>query len=117
MLSWIGNAVSSIASWLGGGISKFFSWLLGGINTVLSKLVEASRVFWDLLDAIWDFLVGFKDSLLSLFSAWFPWIPAAVNLMKIEFTIFGVTLTFWNLMLYLMAGGIIVYLIVRFLHD
>ena len=59
MLSWIGNAVSSIASWLGGGISKFFSWLLGGINTVLSKLVEASRVFWDLLDAIWDFLMGF----------------------------------------------------------
>ena len=76
MLSWIGNAVSSIASWLGGGISKFFSWLLGGINTVLSKLVEASRVFWDLLDAIWDFLVGFKDSLLSLF---FPWIPAEVT--------------------------------------
>ena len=29
----------------------------------------------------------------------------------------GVTLTYWNLMLYLMAGGIIVYLIVRFLHD
>ena len=79
MLSWIGNAVSSIASWLGGGISKFFSWLLGGINTVLSKLVEASRVFWDLLDAIWDFLVGYKDSLLSLFSAWFPWIPAEVT--------------------------------------
>lgn len=79
LLSWIGNAVSSIASWLGGGISKFFSWLLGGINTVLSKLVEASRVFWDLLDAIWDFLVGFKDSLLSLLSAWFPWIPAEVT--------------------------------------
>ena len=74
-----GFAVSSIASWLGGGISKFFSWLLGGINTVLSKLVEASRIFWDLLDAIWDFLMGFKDSLLSLFSAWFPWIPAEVT--------------------------------------
>ena len=58
---------------------QVLSWLLGGINTVLSKLVEASRVFWDLLDAIWDFLVGFKDSLLSLFSAWFPWIPAEVT--------------------------------------
>ena len=44
-------------------------------------------------------------------------ILAAVALMKIEFTIFGVTLTFWNLMLYLMVGCIIVYLIVRFLHD
>lgn len=44
-------------------------------------------------------------------------IMAAVNLMKIEFTVFGVTLNFWNLMLYLMVGCIIVYLIVRFLHD
>ena len=44
-------------------------------------------------------------------------ILAAVNLMKIEFTIFGVSVTWWNLMLYLMVGCIIVYLIVRFLHD
>lgn len=79
MLSWIGQAVSSIGSWLGSGISSFFSWLLSGFNVVLSKLIDAAGVLWDLLDSLWDFAMGFKDSILDLFSSFFPFVPPEVT--------------------------------------
>lgn len=78
MLDWIGGAVSDIAGWLGDGIGSFFDWLLGGIVTIFTKIVDAFNGFWDVLDSLWNFAVGFKDSLFGLLSAFFPFIPEPV---------------------------------------
>lgn len=42
-------------------------------------------------------------------------ILAAVNIMKIEITVFGFTVSFWGIMLYLLAGGVVIWLIGRLL--
>lgn len=78
MLSWISNAVSSIGSWLGSGIASLFDWLLGGIAAIFTRIVEAANGFWDVLESLWDFAVGFKDSIFGLFSAYFPFVPEPV---------------------------------------
>lgn len=44
-------------------------------------------------------------------------ITLMVDLMKIPFTIWGFTLSFWDIMLSVGAGGIVIYLIVGFLND
>ncbi len=79
MLDWISNAAGSIGSWLGSGIGSFFNWILGGLNIVLTKVIDAARTFWELLDSIWNFGVGLIDSLLELFSAFFPFVPPEVS--------------------------------------
>ena len=79
MLSWIGNAASNIGSWLGSGIGSLFQWLFGGIETILTKVVEALASFWELLDAIWDFTIGLIESLLHLFTVFFPFVPPEVS--------------------------------------
>lgn len=79
MLDWISNAAGNIGSWLGSGIGSFFNWILGGLNIVLTKVIDAARTFWELLDSIWNFGVGLIDSLLELFSAFFPFVPPEVS--------------------------------------
>lgn len=79
MFEWIGNAVDSIGSWLGSGIGSFFSWLLGGLEVIVTKVINAARTFWDLLDSIWNFGVGLLDSILGLFAAFFPFFPPEVS--------------------------------------
>lgn len=44
-------------------------------------------------------------------------ITLMVDLMKIPFTIWGFTLSFWDIMLSVLVGGIVIYLIVGFLND
>lgn len=78
MFSWIKSAVGSIAGWLGDGIGSLFDWLLGGAATIFIKIVDAANGFWDVLDSLWNFAVGFKDSLFGLLSAFFPFIPEPV---------------------------------------
>lgn len=78
MLDWITGAVGDIASWIGNGIGSFFDWLLGGIATIFTKLINAACGFWDVLDALWNFAIGFKDSIFGLFAAFFPFIPEPV---------------------------------------
>lgn len=78
MLTWISSAVGSIGSWLGSGIASLFDWLLGGLVTVFTKIVDAANGFWDVLDSLWNFAVGFKDSIFGLFSVFFPFIPESV---------------------------------------
>lgn len=78
MFEWIGNAAGTIGSWLGSGIGSFFNWLLGGLNVILTKVINAARTFWDLLDSIWGFGVGLVDSILDLFAAFFPFFPPEV---------------------------------------
>lgn len=78
MFGWIKNAVGSIAGWLGDGIGSLFDWLLGGVATIFTKIVDAANGFWDVLDSLWTFAAGFKDSLFGLFSAFFPFVPAPV---------------------------------------
>lgn len=78
MGDWLSRAVSSIGSWLGGGLSSFFNWLLGGIITIVTMIIDAAAGFWDVLEAIWDFAVGFKDSIFDLIGAFFPFIPEPV---------------------------------------
>lgn len=79
MLEWIGNAVGSIGSWLGSGIGKFFGWLFGGVEVIVTKVINAARTFWDLLDSIWNFGVGLINSILDLFAAFFPFLPPEVS--------------------------------------
>lgn len=43
-------------------------------------------------------------------------LQVVVDLMDLPFDIFGVTLSFWEIGLYLLIGGIIIKLIVRFLQ-
>lgn len=78
MFKWIGNAVGNIASWLGDGIGSLFNWLFGGIGIVLTKLIDAANGFWDVLDSLWNFAVGFKDSLFGMFTVFFPFVPESV---------------------------------------
>lgn len=42
-------------------------------------------------------------------------IQIIVQIMRLPFTIWGFTLNFWDIMLCLLVGSIIIYLIVRFL--
>ena len=79
MFSWISNAVGKVASWLGDGIGSFFEWLFHGIGTVLTKLIDAASGFWDVLDALWNFAVGFQDTIFSMLTAFFPFLPAPVS--------------------------------------
>lgn len=44
-------------------------------------------------------------------------IQTMVQIMKFPFTIWGFTLNFWDIMLGLLIGGIVLYMIVRFFHD
>lgn len=44
-------------------------------------------------------------------------IQLMVQLLKIPFTIWGFTLSFWEIMLSLMVGGIVITLIVGFFND
>lgn len=78
MLNWIESAAGSIAGWLGDGFAGLFSWLLSGLETVLTKVVRAFDSLWELMDAIWDFATGILDSVMRLFSIFFPFFPAEV---------------------------------------
>lgn len=78
MFSWIQSAVGNIGAWLGNGVGSFFNWFFGGIATLLTKVIDAADGFWDVLDAIWNFLTGFKDTVFSLFTTFFPFVPAPV---------------------------------------
>lgn len=44
-------------------------------------------------------------------------IQVIVQIMQIQFTIWGFTLSFWGIMLSLLVGGIVITLIVRFFND
>lgn len=79
MLNWIKEAVGNITGWMGEGIGAIFEWLLGGLATIVTKVVDAAGGFWDVLDAIWDFAVGFMNAVLALFAAFFPFVPAPVT--------------------------------------
>lgn len=78
MLSWLGDAISGIASTLGGGIASLLSWLLSGVIGVISKLLSAAVGIFDVLDALFGFFVSIKDTVLELLGLFFPWIPAEV---------------------------------------
>lgn len=78
MVNWLENAVGSIGSWLGEGIGSFVRWLFGGLITVLEKVIEAARGFWDVLTSLWNFGVGFIHNIFSLFCSFFPFVPEPV---------------------------------------
>lgn len=78
MKDWITGVVNDVGTWLGDGVASFFDWLLGGVAAVFTKIIDAADGFWDVLDSIWNFAVGFKDSIFSLFTTLFPFVPAPV---------------------------------------
>lgn len=78
MADWISGTVGNIGSWLGSGFASLFDWLLGGIALILTKIIDAANGFWDVLESLWNFAVGFKDSIFGLFSAFFPFVPEPV---------------------------------------
>lgn len=79
MLNWITGVVKDAVGWLGSGISSFLEWLLGGLATIVTKVVNAADGFFKVLDSIWNFAVGFMESILTLLSALFPFIPEPVS--------------------------------------
>ena len=44
-------------------------------------------------------------------------IGVVVDLMKIEFTVFGHTLSWWGIMIWGMIASLVIYLIVRFFNG
>ena len=78
MLGWVQGAASSIGDWLGDGVASFFDWLLGGIAVILTDLIDAGGGFWDVLEGIWRFALGFRGDVMALFSAFFPFVPSEV---------------------------------------
>lgn len=79
MWNWITGVVSDVGDWLGSGIASLVEWLLGGIETVVAKVVNAATGFFDVLDSIWNFAVGFMESVLTLLSTLLPFIPEPVS--------------------------------------
>lgn len=80
MLSWLSNAVENITSWVGSGVASLIEWLLQGLDTLATKIIDASNGLWDVFDSLWNFAVGFKDSLVKLLTVFFPFLPAPVAL-------------------------------------
>lgn len=78
MFGWIKGIVGSIGGWLGDGVASFMDWLLGGLADVLTAIINAAGGFWDVLDAIWDFALGFREDILALLTTFFPFVPAEV---------------------------------------
>lgn len=44
-------------------------------------------------------------------------ISLMVDILKISFTIWGFTLSLWDIMLSLLVGGVVIYLVMGFLND
>lgn len=74
MLNWLGDALMG----LGEGLASLLSWMFSGLLSVVTKVLSAAGGVFDLLDALWGFFVGIKDSILGLVSVIFPWIPPEV---------------------------------------
>lgn len=73
-MEWLGDAISAIGS----GIGSLLSWLFSGVISVVSKVIRAVGGIFDVLDAVFNFFFGLKDTALNLLGALFPWIPAEV---------------------------------------
>ena len=78
MLSWINDTVGNITAWMGDGVASLFGLFFDGLASIVTKYVDAAGGFWDVLDAIWNFAIGFKDSVLALFTTLFPFVPEPV---------------------------------------
>lgn len=87
MLNWLGDALMG----LGEGLASLLSWVFSGLLSVVTKVLSAAGGVFDLLDALWGFFVGIKDSLLGLVAVFFPWIPPEV-LTVISLGLFSVLL-------------------------
>ena len=79
-MSWLGNALQDIGGTLGSGVMSLLSWLFSGLLSVATKILVALRGVYDLLDAIIDFFISVKDSILGLLPVLFPFIPEDVML-------------------------------------
>lgn len=78
MSGWLSNTIKSVGSWMGSGVASLFKWLLGGLISVVTKIIDAANGFWDVLESLWNFAVGFKDSVFGLFTSFFPFVPEPV---------------------------------------
>lgn len=78
MGNWFTGVNTGFTSWFGSGLSSFLTWLFGGLATVLTKVINAARGFWDVLDSIWNFAVGFLETVFGLLSTFFPFVPEPV---------------------------------------
>lgn len=73
-MEWLGNALSVIGS----GIGSLLSWLFSGVISVVSRIIRAVGGIFDLLDSVFNFFFGLKNTALNLLDTLFPWIPADV---------------------------------------
>ncbi len=73
-MEWLGDAIGAIGS----GIGSLLSWLFSGVISVVSRVIRAVGGIFDLLDAVFNFFFGLKDTALNLLGVLFPWIPADV---------------------------------------
>lgn len=79
MLGWINGIVSSVGEWFGSGASAFADWLLGGLADIVTAVINAASGFWDVLDALLDFALGFREDILALLTTFFPFVPVEVS--------------------------------------
>ena len=79
MFGWIKGVAGSIGEWLGDGVANFADWLLGGLAEIATAVIDAAGGFWDVLEGIWQFAMGFRGDVLALFSTFFPFVPEEVS--------------------------------------
>lgn len=78
MLNWIANTASDIAGWVGEGFAFLIKWLLGGLADMFTIIVDAADGIWSVFESIWNLATGIVDSILSAFSALYPFVPEPV---------------------------------------
>lgn len=79
MFGWITNLVGSVGGWLGSGIANLVDVVFGGIATIFAAIINAADGLWDVLDALWDFAMGFREDILALLTTFFPFVPVEVS--------------------------------------
>ena len=78
MLNWIANTASDIAGWVGDGIASLIKWLLGGLADMFTLIFDAADGVWAVFESVWTLATGVVDSVLSVFTVLFPFVPEPV---------------------------------------
>lgn len=78
MLDWLSSVATSVAGWVGDGFASLFEWFFSGIITIVTAVINGLDSVFELLDSIWEFAIGFIDSISDLFTTFFPFVPESV---------------------------------------
>ena len=78
MIEWISNTVSSFTEWVGSGFANVLEWLLGGLADMFTLIIDAADGIWSVFESLWSLGTSLTDSLMSMVSVLFPFVPEPV---------------------------------------